>query len=263
MRPVAVVGSLTRDVVAGRPRRVGGSPFYAARALARLRVPAVVVARCAPADEHALVEPLRSLGVPVKWVPARTTPAFRFHYRGDERVMEVDAVCEPWRREDVPALSAAAVHVGALFRGEFPAETLRVLRGDRLLSLDGQGLVRPPRLGPLVLEPAPAAAVLAHVDVLKLAEEEAGALIGELTPPALERLGVREILVTRGTRGATLFVDEQTFDVLPPVVVEGADPTGAGDAFATTYLVERANGTEPLAAARRAAELVVELLQSG
>ena len=265
MRPVAVVGSLTRDVVDGRPPRAGGAPFYAARALARLGVPAVLVIRCAPADERTLLEPLRALGVPVETVAGQTTPAFSFHYRGDERVMTVDAVGEPWLPDDVPRLlaGAAAVHVGALFHGEFPAETLHALGRGRLLSLDGQGLVRAPRVGPLRFEPAPETSLLAHVDVLKLADEEARALVGEADPAAVARLGVREVLVTRGTRGARLFADGRTHDVEPPVVVEGVDPTGAGDAFATTYLVARANGADALDAARRAAELVVDLLQDG
>src|SRR5439155_839475 len=83
----------------------------------------------------------------------------------------------PWSADDVGGLNAQWVHVGALFRGEFPAETLAALAGAGVrLSFDGQGLVRPARSGPLVLEPEPELSFLRHISVLKLSEEEALAL---------------------------------------------------------------------------------------
>jgi sugar/nucleoside kinase (ribokinase family) len=39
------------------------------------------------------------------------------------------------------------------------------------------------------------------------------------------------------------------------------DPTGAGDMFAAAYLVARADGDGPVAAARRAAAVVARLLR--
>jgi len=39
-----------------------------------------------------------------------------------------------------------------------------------------------------------------------------------------------------------------------------ADPTGAGDAFATAYIVARGAGFAPVGAARRATSLVAALL---
>jgi sugar/nucleoside kinase (ribokinase family) len=43
-------------------------------------------------------------------------------------------------------------------------------------------------------------------------------------------------------------------------VDDGADPTGAGDAFAAAYLSARADGHAPASAARRATALVAALL---
>jgi sugar/nucleoside kinase (ribokinase family) len=43
--------------------------------------------------------------------------------------------------------------------------------------------------------------------------------------------------------------------------VEGADPTGAGDAFAAAYLAARSDDQPPVAAARSATELVARLLR--
>lgn len=257
-----MVGSLSSDRVAGRPPRVGGAPYWCARALARLDVPAAVVARCALVDAPALVPPVEEVGVPVTFVPGRTTAAFSFDYAGDSRDMTVDAVSEPWGERHVDAVpaDAHAVHVGALFHGEFPEQTLAALvRDGRLVSLDGQGLVRVARPGPLALE-APAEAVPA-VDILKLALEEAEALLGEVTRERLATLHVPEVVVTFGARGALLWFDGRLEHVAPPRVVD-AEPTGAGDAFAVGYLAARAEGASPVAAAEAAAALVADMLET-
>jgi sugar/nucleoside kinase (ribokinase family) len=262
VQPIAVVGNLTRDVVAGSPPRAGGPPYYAARVLARLDRPALVVAKCAADDEDLLVEPLRAHGVPVEWLPAASSAAFSFSYDGDVRRMRVDAVGEPWSQADATAVGeASAVHVGALFRDEFPVETLAALGRGRLLSLDGQGLVRAPSLGPLVLEPGADRDALAHVDVLKLAVEEAEALVGGMGEEAIAALGVAEVIVTSGSSGAWVYAEGSVGHVPPHPLVPDADPTGAGDGFAAAYLAARADGVPPLAAAESASAVVAELLQ--
>ena len=97
--------------------------------------------------------------------------------------------------------------------------------------------------------------VLRHISILKLAEEEAAA-IGDLA--ALE---VPEIVVTAGAEGSRVIT--RTSDVHVPARFVAADPTGAGDAFAVGYLGARAEGHNPLSAARRATALVAALLSGG
>jgi sugar/nucleoside kinase (ribokinase family) len=265
VRPLVVVGSLSRDVVAGGPARVGGAPFWCGIALQRLDRLAAVVARCALADAAALVPAVEALGVPLAVVPGRATPAFSFAYEGDLRRMTIDAVAEPWSVRQLAAVpdDATAVHVGALFADEFPPETLEALaRDDRIVSLDGQGLVRVPRRGPLELRaPSDMPRRLAAIDILKLSVEEAEALLGEVTRERLAALDVPEVVVTYGSRGAAVWADGRLEHVPPPRVVD-ADPTGCGDAFAVGYLAARADGAAPVSAAEAAAALVVDLLAS-
>jgi sugar/nucleoside kinase (ribokinase family) len=48
---------------------------------------------------------------------------------------------------------------------------------------------------------------------------------------------------------------------VPAVAIDGpVDPTGAGDTYSTIYLVRRAEGAEPVEAARIAAETVSAFL---
>ena len=198
---IALIGNLSRDLLPGRPPQVGGGPFHGARALQRLRVPARIVARCAVDDREALLPPLVRLGTPVRYVPGESTATFSFSYDGD-RAHDADRGARRHLAPGRPARRcrrARWVHVAPLARGEFPLETLAALARRRRVSFDGQGLVRAPEVGPLRLDDDFDRELLRHIWVLKLAEEEAEVL-GDPTA-----LGVREVLVTHGSRGSTVY----------------------------------------------------------
>jgi sugar/nucleoside kinase (ribokinase family) len=250
---IALIGNLSYDHLPGRPARVGGGSYHGARALHRLRVPARIVARCAIADREALLPSVVCLGTPVRYVPGESTAAFSFHYEGDLRKMRVDALGDTWSPGDVPSLPGVRwAHVAPLGRSEFPLETVAALARRFRISFDGQGLVRAPQLGPLQLDDEFDREILRHISVLKLADEEADVLGDPMA------LGVREVVVTHGSRGATLYLGGRREEV--PARPLPADPTGAGDTFATTYVVARNAGCSPAGAARRATALVASLL---
>jgi sugar/nucleoside kinase (ribokinase family) len=258
---VAVVGSLSLDSVDGGAPRIGGCPFYAARALRTLGVPAVIVAKCAAPDRQLLLPPLIRLGVPVVWQDSTASAAFSFSYESERRSMTVDAIADPWTPDQLvgPLRDVRWVHVAPLARSDFPAETLAALARGRRVSLDAQGLARPARIGPLKLDADYDAAVLRSVSILKISEEEAELLVDGYDERALARLGVREVVVTLGSRGCIVFADGVA-ELVRARAVHGSDPTGAGDSFATAYLTARSGGAAPTAAARRAAALVTDIL---
>jgi sugar/nucleoside kinase (ribokinase family) len=250
---IALIGNLSRDLLPGRPPRAGGGPFHGARALQRLRVPARVIARCAEEDREVLLPPLVRLGTPTRYVHGESTATFSFTYNGDVRTMSIDGLGDVWRPDDIPELpSGRWVHIAPLARGEFPVETIAALARRRRVSFDGQGLVRVPEVGPLRLDEDFDREILRHIWVLKLADEEA-AVLGD--PGAL---GVREVLVTHGSRGSTIYFGGKSEFV--PAHPLGTDPTGAGDAYATAYIVGRNAGFSPAGAARRATAVVASML---
>jgi sugar/nucleoside kinase (ribokinase family) len=259
---LAVVGNLSRDLVDGAPPQVGGAPFHAARALRVLGRPGLIAAKCARADRPTLLPPLIALGLPVVWLSGSSTAGFSLRYEGDRREMTVDALGDPWTPQDARQVGDVRwVHVGALAQSDFPPETLAELARGRRVSFDGQGLVRPERTGPLELDGGYDPEVLRHVSVLKLAEEEAHAVLGrEPDEESLRSLGVPEVVVTRGSRGSLVLADGRLEPVAALPVAGRVDPTGAGDAFAAAYLVSRSSGHRPAAAARRATALVSGLL---
>jgi sugar/nucleoside kinase (ribokinase family) len=249
---IALLGNLSRDLLPGRPPHVGGGPYHGARALQRLRVPARIVTRCAREDRDALLPPLVRLGTPVRYVPGDATASFSISYDGDRRTMSIDALGDAWRPQDVPELRSRWIHIAPLSRVEWPAETLAALARRHRVSFDGQGLVRPARTGPLVLDDDFDRDVLRHIWVLKLADEEA-AVVGDV-----EALRVKEVLVTHGSRGSTVYCGG-TREFVPAHAVD-RDPTGAGDAYMAAYIVGRNAGLSPVGSARRATAVVASLL---
>ena len=254
MRPLALVGNLSLDRVDGGPPRIGGGPFYGATALRLLGRRAHVLAKCADSDRRSFLRALAPVGVPLTLVRAETTTAFSFSYDGDVRTMHVDDVGDVWQPSDVASLPPAGwVHVAPLLRGDFPPETLAAVARGRRVLFDGQGLVRRRCRGQLRLDAEFDRALLEHVSVLKLGEDEARVL------EPVTQLGAAEIVVTCGARGAIVYAhgDETRVAAHP---IAGVDPTGAGDAFATAYAVSRAEGFRPAAAARRATAVVAAFL---
>ena len=260
-----MIGPLSRDLVAGRAERIGGGPWYAARALRALQQEAVVVAKCGEPERRPYLRSLAALGLPVSLTAAgETTTSFSFGYDGNgSREMQVEAIGEPWGEGDEPdrvLRRVEWVHVAPLLRGDFPPETLERVARRRRLLLDGQGLVRPRTVGPLVLDAEFDRSLLRHVSILKLAEEEARAILGRGELEELRELGVPEIVVTFGPGGSLVLTRDAAVRV--PARPFRGDPTGAGDAFSIAYLGARAGGHRPISAARRASALVSALLSN-
>ena len=205
----------------------------------------------------------RRSALPVSLAAAGETTSFSFHYDADgRREMRVEAIGEPWSDGDEPERVLRRVewvHIAPLLRGDFPPETLERIAHRRRLLLDGHGLVRARRVGPLALDGNFDPALLRHVSILKLAEEEAQAILGGDAELQEQRgLGVPEVVVTFGAGGSLVLTRDAAVRVAARP--EGGEPTGAGDAFSVAYLSARAGGHRPASAARRASALVSALL---
>ncbi len=251
-------------MVDGREARIGGGPWHAGRALRALRQEALVVAKCGEAERRSYLRRLAALGLPISLAAAGETTSFSFRYDPEgHREMHVDTIGESWGDGDEPERALRRVewvHVAPLLRDDFPPDTLERLARRRRLLLDGQGLVRARRLGPLELDANFDRTLLRYVSILKLAAEEAHAILGGGDFEELRELGVPEVVVTFGAAGSLVL----TRDAAVRVAARPArgDPTGAGDAFCVAYLSARAGGHRPISAARRATALVSALLSN-
>jgi sugar/nucleoside kinase (ribokinase family) len=261
MRRLGVVGLVSLDRVDGGLPRLGGAPFYAARVLRLLGHPAVVATKVADEDRHRL----NAIDLPVVAHPAERTIAFRIENRDDGRLMALEELGATWTPGDARGWLASTlagtdwVHAGALTRADFSAETLAALRRGRRLSLDGQALVRPARLGEIAFDAEYDADLLRHVDVLKLSEEEMSELSLGPSERSLIRLGIPEIVITLGHRGAVVYADGLAEHVSTRAL-DLPDPTGAGDVFMAAYASFRLRRHGPPSAARLATEAAHALL---
>ena len=221
-----------------------------------------MAAKCGEPEQRSFLRQLTALGIPVSVAAAGETTTFSFDYDSDgRREMRVETIGEPWSESDEPERVLRRVewlHVAPLLRGDFPAETLERLAHRRRLLVDGHGLVRMRRVGQLALDGDFDHDLLRHISILKLAEEEAQAILGGGELDDLRGLGVPEIVVTFGAGGSLVL----TRDAAERVSARPAtgEPTGAGDAFSVAYLSGRAGGHGPVSAARRASALVTALL---
>jgi sugar/nucleoside kinase (ribokinase family) len=242
---LAVVGHLSRDVIAGGEPRIGGPPWHATRALRALGVDARVLAKCGERDAIDFSRMLETTGLPFELAVGAETTSFSFSYDEDgRRTMSVEAVGDPWQADELRLDGVEWLLVASVLRGEI--DVADVAAAGRHILLDGHGLVRAPEIGPLRLDDDFDRSQLRHVSMLKLADEEA-AVVGEVD--------VDEVIVTHGARGATVNGVHIDADVVD------RDPTGAGDMFGAAYLVFRSRGGTAVDAAQRSAALVSELLR--
>jgi sugar/nucleoside kinase (ribokinase family) len=266
VRPLGIVGSLSRDSSPGHGPHAGGCPYHAGRALRLLARPSRIVTKCGAEHRRLLLGQLLALGVPVSWRPSKTSTSFEIITEGDQRLMAVKSIGDCWTVEEMrdwvrPTLESCEwVHVAPLLRGDFSAAALAELARDHVVSLDGQGLARSPQVGALTLDDAYDPDLLRYVRVLKLAEEEARALLGEIDATSLATLKVPELIVTRGSRGSLVLTNGGLVEVPARPPVPDVAATGAGDVFAAIYIAARSHGRTPVLAARRASAFVGAML---
>jgi sugar/nucleoside kinase (ribokinase family) len=274
MSSVVVVGHITKDLIRipGRADKTmpGGSAFYASFALARLGFSVTVLTKLHTTDA-ALLDPLRRAGVDLVVRPSKTTTVFENSYSGEHlsvRHQRVTSTAEPFTGDDLAGLSADWVHLGPLTATEMPLEVFEASAYVAArCSFDAQGVLRKVVDQAVVpSSPATLASMLEGVDVLKVDDTEAAALVGERDPSkaarALARMGPSEVLVTFADRGSLLFVDDEAHRVaaVPPTAL--IDATGCGDTFLAGYTAARLREQGPERAARIAAAAASLKLES-
>ena len=255
---IAVVGQSVVDRVreAGREpvERLGGSPVFAAAALAFAGHDAVILTK---GGTPALREPLDRFGFTVVAGEATSSFVSALDIYGDgQRHHEIAGFGEPFTPADVTGWMAPhlegcrAVVCGAQWRDDFPPETLRALAADgRIVLLDAQGPTRPARLGPIVDEGPLDPAWVEGVTVLKCSDVEFDALFGDTDAAAS---GIPVIVITRGHVGATVIQPSGLTEVGVEPVLGLADTIGAGDTFMALLAAALVDGADPVAAAAMA-----------
>jgi sugar/nucleoside kinase (ribokinase family) len=258
---IAIVGHTTNDVITtasgGRRTSLGGTPLYARRALRSCGVEPTVVSK-GPVIPGAVMLPGASVVTSV------------LHHRPDGTIEQrLDSIGDPFSEADVrvriaPLLTGCEwVLLGGQSGGDFPPEAIAAIAtAGRRVCLDAQGLARGDSPGPVRLRPI-AARSLEGAAVVKLNLQEAAAsgvvaADGSVDAAAVRRLGVPEVVVTRGMQGPVV-ITADAVSVCPAGTAHFDDPTGAGDSFSALYVLHRSLGAPPWLAAATASDLVERL----
>ncbi len=258
---IAIVGHTTNDVITtasgGRRTSLGGTPLYARRALRACGVEPTVVSK-GPVIPGAVMLP-----------GASVVTSVLHHGPGGTIEQRLDSIGDPFSEADVrervaPLLTGCEwVLLGGQSGGDFPPEAIAAIAASGLrVCLDAQGLARGDSPGPVELRPI-AARSLRGASVVKLNLQEAAAsgLVtgdGSVDAASVRRLGVPEVVVTRGIQGPVVITTDGV-SVCPAGTVRFDDPTGAGDSFSALYVLHRSRGAPPWLAAATASDLVERL----
>ena len=224
------VGHICRDLLPGGEWVAGGAAAYGGLAAGALGCRAGVVTRAAAADDWQAAFP----EVAVAQTVSAATTTFENVYTPDGRVQTLHAVAGPIRAEHVPSLwSRTRMVLLGPIAGEVDPGLIHLF-SDSIVGVAPQGWLRGwderGRVYPIIWDRA--ADVLPLAAVTFLSEED---LTGPAELDAYRRLaGI--LVLTQGARGCTVFCRDESRS-FPAPAVDAVDPTGAGDIFATAYLV--------------------------
>ncbi|HEX9409367.1 MAG TPA: PfkB family carbohydrate kinase [Methylomirabilota bacterium] len=246
MIDLVAIGHVTFDETPSGVRP-GGSAYYAGLTAHRLGLSVGLLTSVAP--DYPLDIFLK--GLHVTTVPSADTTRYRLGTSKGVRTLtllsraadlEAEHLPAAWRGAPLVVLSPVAGEVDPALAGAFEDAAVAVLP---------QGWMRKRGRGGLMgFQPwEDAAAVLPQTQLLVLSEEDLPG--GEEAAVAwLQQVPLGAI--TRGRRGATLYVNGDPYHVEADGATE-VDETGAGDVFTTTLLVEYQRRGDPWEAAAAAA----------
>ena len=240
------IGHVTLDRF-GESTRPGGSALYAAVTAHRLGLSVGLL------TSHAEDFPLEVIPprIEVVTVPAEETTLFEHRHEAQGRVSHVRTVASPltaadvpedWREAPLTLLAPVVDEVDPL---------IATLFTDGAVGAAAQGWVRQVKPDGLVV-PRPWQSpdrLLHSVQTLFLSRED---ILGQEAEVLewFQRLPVG--VLTADRVGALLFVNGERFEVQPRPARE-VDPTGAGDVFAATFLIQYQRDGDPWLAAAAAA----------
>lgn len=251
-KKICCIGHITLDKIINPETTTylnGGTSYYFAHGIAQLPHANFQLVTSLAETEMNAVEELRAKGVDVVVFPSHNTVYFENKYEAnqDNRTQRVLHKADPFSVEQFIPIKADIYHLGSLLADDFPFELIRYLSTKGIVSLDVQGYLR--RVEGEDVKPCDWAwkrETLKYVDILKVNEHEMEVLTGETdvrkAAELLSSWGVKEVLITKGSLGSFIFVDNRMIEIraYPPSKI--VDATGCGDTYMTGYLYMRAQG---------------------
>jgi len=248
---IVVVGHLSRDllVTPGTAREIlGGGTAYA------MLAPSLGISKCGIVsciggdfDEEYMRAHVKS-GLDMTGVSREGQHTTRFVNQYDStgvRTQRVEAIAAPIRKNALLErhLQSRVIHFCPLI-GEIDISCIKAAKeAGALVSLDPQGFLRTVQGDRVVpKEWVDRAAILEHVDVLKLDEDELQSAVGiNAEIDAVSKIlneGPEIVVVTRDRRGSTIYTQDNRIDIPLVLADQIVDTTGSGDTYSIGFLIE-------------------------
>lgn len=266
MKDICCIGHITKDKIV-TPHRVvymaGGTSFYFAYAINQLPndVSFSLVTSMDPTETEP-AEKMRQAGIDVTLNASRNTVFFENIYgeNQNERKQRVLAKADPFTIEQLEHVDAKVYHLGSLLSDDFSNEVVEYLAKKGKVSIDVQGYLREVRDEKVYpIDWKDKLKVLKNTYYLKVNEIEMETITGlkdaHEAAKVLHSWGVTEVIITLGSEGSLIYVDDTFYEIPAYAPHEVVDATGCGDTYSAGYLYQRTLGATPTEAGKFAAAM--------
>ena len=266
MKDICCIGHITKDKIV-TPHRVvymaGGSSFYFAYAINQLPndVSFSLVTSMDPTETEP-AEKMRQAGIDVTLNASRNTVFFENIYgeNQNERKQRVLAKADPFTIEQLEHVDAKVYHLGSLLSDDFSNEVVEYLAKKGKVSIDVQGYLREVRDEKVYpIDWKDKLKVLKNTYYLKVNEIEMETITSlkdaHEAAKLLHSWGVTEVIITLGSEGSLIYVDDTFYEIPAYAPHEVVDATGCGDTYSAGYLYQRTLGATPTEAGKFAAAM--------
>lgn len=266
MKDICCIGHITKDKIVTPNRTVymaGGTSFYFSYAINQLPkdVTFSLVTAMDPTEKEP-VEKMLKAGIDVSMNASRNTVFFENIYgeNQNERKQRVLAKADPFTIQQLEHVDAKVFHLGSLLADDFPTEVVEYLSHKGRVSIDVQGYLREVRDEKVYpIDWKEKLKVLKHTYYLKVNETEMETITGLKEAHEAAKLihvwGVTEVIITLGSEGSLVYVDDKFYEIPAYPPHEVVDATGCGDTYSAGYLYKRLQGATPTEAGKFAAAM--------
>ncbi len=266
MKDICCIGHITKDKIVTPNRTVymaGGTSFYFSYAINQLPkdVTFSLVTAMDPTEKEP-VEKMLKAGIDVSMNTSRNTVFFENIYgeNQNERKQRVLAKADPFTIQQLEHVDAKVFHLGSLLADDFPTEVVEYLSSKGRVSIDVQGYLREVRDEKVYpIDWKEKLKVLKHTYYLKVNETEMETITGLKDAHEAAKLihawGVTEVIITLGSEGSLVYVDDKFYEIPAYPPHEVVDATGCGDTYSAGYLYKRLQGATPTEAGKFAAAM--------
>ena len=266
MKDICCIGHITKDKIVTPNRTVymaGGTSFYFSYAINQLPkdVTFSLVTAMDPTEKEP-VEKMLKAGIDVSMNASRNTVFFENIYgeNQNERKQRVLAKADPFTIQQLEHVDAKVFHLGSLLADDFPTEVAEYLSSKGRVSIDVQGYLREVRDEKVYpIDWKEKLKVLKHTYYLKVNETEMETITGLKDAHEAAKLihawGVTEVIITLGSEGSLVYVDDKFYEIPAYPPHEVVDATGCGDTYSAGYLYKRLQGATPTEAGKFAAAM--------